>query len=124
MSKMTREEAIKFAKLQKIRSRKESRMSKFLDTVIEVFSVDPNATCQCEQLSGNTEERMRVRLIDIALLVPLTVKFGIIKCKNGNELQFDEVNDLDKQYQLDYVSTFDIRTCLGDRVLYVWLENN
>ena len=70
-------------------------------------------------------DRKSVRLIDLTILVPSDVTKGFIKCKSGREIEFTDVSHLTKQYQLDTVECFDIRTnYFGERALFVWLAHN
>lgn len=65
-----------------------------------------------------------IRLKDLILLIPADIEIGIIKRKNGN-IEFHDISELNAQYYMDFVETFDITSnYFGERALIVWLVHN
>lgn len=65
-----------------------------------------------------------IRLKDLVSLIPADIEIGIIKRKN-RDIEFHDVSELNAQYYMDSVETFDITSnYFGERALIVWLIHN
>lgn len=66
-----------------------------------------------------------MKLKDIVKAVPSDITTGVLKLKSGKEITFHDISELNAQYTMDFVETFDIKSnYFGERALIIWLAHN